>query len=135
VHDAVTDLVHEPTQVHEGGVDLTVADLYRVAEPGAVDFGGGELAAPDLEPVETRYRDADDDYGWWFLSGGTYLLEHNESLAVEAPVRVQVRDELRERGGTHPSLVTRDLGRVPLTVVEGGLRIKENARVSTVSVE
>lgn len=129
--DRLDGIVHENTQVHDFGVDLTVDEIYRVAEPGRVDFGGGELEDAELEPVETSLRDSQDDYEWWNLDAGTYLLEHNESLEPGAPLHLQTRRELRGRGAYHPSVTTTSLDLVPLTVADGGIRIKENARVST----
>ncbi|MFB6071942.1 MAG: dCTP deaminase [Halobacterium sp.] len=129
--DRVDGIVHEETQVHEYGVDLTVAEIHEVAEPGRVDFGGGELADAELRPLASSLRNPGDDYEWWHLTAGTYLLEYNESLTPGAPLRVQTRRELRERGAFHPSVVTNELGPTPLTVGEGGVRVKENARVST----
>lgn len=131
--DRFENLVHEPTQVRNGVVDLTVADVFVVDEPGRVDFGGSELADPVFERHETVKRNPDDEYEWWTLSGGQYLLAYNERLTGDAPVRVQTRRELRRRGAFHPTLVTADLGKMPLSVPTGGIRIKENARVSTVS--
>lgn len=127
--DAVDGIVHEPTQVRDdGGVDLTVADVYEVADPGRIDFGGGELEDADLEPHDRVWRDPDDDYQWWHLEAGTYLLEYNESLSGEA--HLQPRVDLLERGGSHPSLRVAELPAVPVTVGGAGLRLKENARVS-----
>lgn len=131
--DRLEGLVHEPTQVHDDRVDLTVAEVYAVAEPGRVDFGGGELADSDLVAVETELRNPDDDYGWWHLDGGQYLLAYNERLTGDDPARLQVRRDLRERGASHPTLRLRDLGRVPLSVGGAGVRLKENARVSTLT--
>lgn len=131
--DRVDGIVHEDTQVREGALDLTAAEVYSVATPGRVDFGGGELADAALTPVDTELRTPGDDYGWWHLAGGQYLLEHNETLAGGEPVRVQTRRALRERGAFHPTLVTDALGRLPLSVAGGGVRIKENARVSTIT--
>ncbi len=130
--DRFENLVHEPTQVRNGVVDLTVADVFVVDEPGRVDFGGDELADPALERHGTVKRNPDDDYEWWHLSGGQYLLAYNERLTGDAPVRAQTRRELRRDGAFHPTLVTADLDRMPLSVPTGGVRIKENARVSTV---
>lgn len=129
--ERVDGIVHEETQVHEYGVDLTVADVFEVAQPGRVDFGGGELEPADLVPVETELRNEDDDYRWWNLDAGTYLVAYNESLTEGAPLRVQARRELRERGAYHPSVATTELGPMPLTVAEGGVKLKENARIST----
>jgi hypothetical protein len=129
----VEGIVHEPTQVHDGGVDLTADEVFVVDEPGRVDFGGGELEPAALEPHERVWRDENDDYQWWSLSAGTYLLEYNESIAgsMRGRVQVQTRDELRKRGAYHPTLRVHDLGHVPLTVAGDGVLIKENARVST----
>ncbi|MFB6128759.1 MAG: dCTP deaminase [Halorhabdus sp.] len=128
--DAVDGIVHEPTQVREdGGIDLTVAEIYTVESPGRIDFGGGELEPAGLEPHTRVWRDEDDDYQWWHLDAGTYLIEYNESLSE--PALLQPRTEILERGASHPTLRTAELPRVPLTVGGAGLRLKENARVST----
>jgi deoxycytidine triphosphate deaminase len=132
----VDGVVHEPTQTAGPGLDLTVDSVLAVAAPGRVDFGGGELEAADLEAVETETRNPDDDYGWWDLHEGTYLLSYNETLSAPPDVGVvlQTRDAVRARGAAHPTLHLdgRDeLGHVPLSVGDGGIRLKENARVST----
>ena len=127
----VDNLVHEPTQVHDFGVDLTVSAVYEVTEPGRLDFGGDELEDATLEPVPTEERDPDDTYGWWHLDGGQYVVQYNEFLTGERTLFLQPRNELLARGGAHPSLrVSSHLPLLPLTVSSGGLRIKENARIS-----
>ena len=130
----VEDIVHEPTQTDGPGLDLTVTDVDEIESRGRVDFGGGELEAAGTEPHGRVYRNEDDDYQWWHLDSGTYLLEYNESLALpEGTVAtVQTRDALRARGAFHPTLQVSELGHVPLTVGGAGIRLKENARVSTV---
>lgn len=129
--DRLDGLVHEETQVGPRGVDLTVAEIRAVENPGRVDFGGDELADSTLAPVETELRNSDDDYGWWNLDAGQYLVGYNETLAGDDPLVCQTRTELRERGAFHPTIFVSNLGRVPLSVGTGGVRIKENARVST----
>ncbi|WP_424017515.1 dCTP deaminase [Halorientalis pallida] len=132
----VDGIVHEPTQTEEGGLDLTVAEIYEVTDPGRVDFGGGELDPAEAEPHPSEKRNDDDDYEWWHLDAGQYLLEYNESVAADAPADrrlvVQTRAELLARGAFHPTLRVAELDRVPLSVGGAGLRLKENARVSTV---
>ena len=128
----VKNVVHEETQRTEEGIDLTVAELYAVEEAGRVDFGGGELEEAALARVGTEKRHEDDDYGWWNLSAGTYVVEHNETLEVDEAVTVRTRTEVLERGAYHPTVRVTELPRLPLTVGGDGLRIKENARVSTV---
>ncbi|MFB6107259.1 MAG: dCTP deaminase [Haloplanus sp.] len=130
---AVEGRLHDETQVHADGVavDLTVGDVYVVDGSGRVDFGGDELDPATTRPHETRRRSPEDDYAWWHLDGGTYLLEYNESLRADDPALLQTRRAVLERGASHPTRVVTDLPRMPLTVGEGGLRLKENARVST----
>jgi len=131
--EAVSGIVHEPTQTEGLGVDLTLAAVHRVSGPGRVDFGGGELEAAALDPVATRLRDPADDYEWWDLDAGQYLLSYNEALEVAADRRpvLQTRDEVLARGGFHPTLHVSALEPVPFAVGGQGIRLKENARVST----
>lgn len=130
----VEEVVHRDTQISGDVFDLTAGEVYTVEEPGRVDFGGGELQAAELESVETVKRDGDDDYGWWNLDGGVYLLEHNESLDGGRTVRLETRQELLARGAFHPSVTVDSLTVLPLSVANGGVRVKENARVSTIRV-
>jgi len=128
----VTDIVHEPTQTEGRGFDLTVDEVYEVVAPGRIDFGGGELEPATTVAHDTSKRNSDDDYEWWSLSAGQYLVGCNESLTGEATVTVQPRTELLERGATHPTLHVETLPRLPLSVGGAGLKLKENARVSTI---
>lgn len=132
VTDAVEGIVHEPTQTEGRGLDLTVAEVLEITAPGRIDFGGGELEAAETAPHERQYRDPGDDYQWWHLEAGQYLLAYNESLTDGVTAQVQPRDELLARGASHPALSVTDLEPVPLSVGGAGLRLKENARVSTV---
>jgi hypothetical protein len=126
-------VVHEPSQSGDDGFDLTIDRVLRVTGPGRIDFGGGELEPAATEPVLTENRSPDDEYGWWHLDAGQYLLEYNESIASEGRrLTVQPRIELLERGGSHPTVTVGKLPRMPLSVAGTGLLLKENARVSTV---
>ena len=128
----VEDAVHEPTQTADSGFDLTVANVFEIGAPGRVDFGGGELEPAQTTPHASAKRDPDDDYEWWTLRAGQYLIEYNESLTGTATVTLQPRTELLERGLSHPTLHVDALPRVPITVGGAGVAIKENARVSTI---
>ncbi|WP_049899499.1 dCTP deaminase/dUTPase family protein [Halococcus agarilyticus] len=130
----VEGIVHEDTQVGDHGLDLTVAGVHEIEEPGRVDFGGGELEAASTTSHETEKRNPDDDYEWWNLDAGQYLVLFNESVHADEPLVCQAREELRNRGAFHPTLFVRELERVPLSVPTGGIRLKENARVSTLLV-
>lgn len=128
----LSGIVHEPTQRGGEGFDLTVAEVYEVTDPGRVDFGGGELDPAGVEPHPSEKRNPGDDYEWWHLDAGGYLLEYNESIeAADVRFTLQTREELLARGASHPTLHVTDLPRVPLSVAGAGLRVKENARVST----
>jgi len=129
--ELLADVVHEPTQSEGRGFDLTVAEVSEITSPGRIDFGGGELEPAEVEPASKTKRDPADEYRWWHLDEGGYLLAYNESLAADRTVTVEPRQELVERGGSHPTLTVEELPRVPLWVGGAGLRLKENARVST----
>ena len=130
--DKIENVVHKETQSTEEGFDLTVSNIYMVETAGRVDFGGGELEDAELAPVETKKRNEEDDYGWWNLDAGTYVVEHNESLSVKEPVTVRTRTAVLERGAYHPTVRVTELPHLPFTVGGDGLRVKENARISTV---
>ena len=125
-------IVHEPTQTEGRGFDLTVSDVYEITGPGRVDFGGGELEPAETTPHDSEKRDPEDDYEWWYLDAGQYLVEYNESLTEsDMAFTLQTRTELLERGASHPTVSVTALPRMPLSVGGAGLSLKENARVST----
>ncbi|WP_135829089.1 dCTP deaminase/dUTPase family protein [Halorussus halobius] len=127
----VDGLLHEETQVTERGLDLTASEVLEIATPGRVDFGGDELDRANVSAHEKVWRDDEDDYQWWHLDGGQYLVEYNERLTADRPLRVQTRDAVRVRGAFHPTVELAALDRMPLSVAPGGIRLKENARIST----
>jgi hypothetical protein len=129
--DRLDGLVHRDTQLHDAGVDLTVSEVHLPSGPAQVDFGGGELTDASTTRLDSTKRAPDDDYGWWNLGGGTYLLAFNESLSGGEAVQLQPRTDLVERGCSHPTLRVTDLPAVPLSVPPAGVQLKENARVST----
>lgn len=127
--------VHADTQRRPRGFDLTVDEVAEVVEPGQLDFGGGELEPARTRPLEPQRRDPDDDYGWWTLDTGTYLISYNEHLVEPGPLVIQPRPALCEQGLIHPTLTVDDeLPRIPLRVPAAGAQIKENARVSTLTL-
>lgn len=128
----VSGLLHEETQVHDHGVDLTATEVYEIDGPGRVDFGGGELEPAGVHPHERHWRNEDDDYQWWRLEAGQFLIEYNESLDSDGLVLIQPRQALVERGAFHPTVRSRELSRMPISVGGAGILLKENARVSTV---
>lgn len=132
LEDHVDGLLHEPTQIHDRGIDLTVSQIYEVDRPGRIDFGGGELESAELTEHDRVWRNEDDDYQWWNLDAGTYVYEYNEEFSAPEPITVQPRPTLLERGATHPTMRVQETFRGTLTIGGRGLRLKENARISTV---
>ena len=135
--ESLDDILHADTQQSfELGFDLTAARIYRLTSGGQLDFGGSEFAAADREAIDTEKKNPDDDYGWWHLEAGAYLVEFNETLALKPGqmAYIQPHNRLMRAGGHHPGFLTQgtpdDLA-VLLHVSPQGLHIKENARIST----
>ncbi|WP_435360309.1 dCTP deaminase [Haloarchaeobius sp. DFWS5] len=132
--ERVEGFVHPETQVREHGIDLTVSAIHEVVEPGRIDFGESELEEAGFEPHELTKRNPDDEYGWWELDEGQYVMQYNELLVGEGDARLllQPRNKLMARGTSHSTVtVGGHLPLMPLSVGGAGIRIKENARVST----
>lgn len=146
----VEGIVHLDTQRATGGIDLTVAGVARVAGGGRLDFGSSEFETADRDPVAPELAGPDDDYGWWTLESGSYLVRYNEALALPAG-RVGLitpLPRLLRAGASHPALVVTAEERgaageesgpgtapeVLLTVGGGGCDLKENCRISRLLV-
>lgn len=128
-------LVHLDTQRAPNGVDLTVDAVFRSTGPGQLDFGGGEYAAVPREPLTPVLDDPDDDYAWWTLEEGTYVVQYNESLTLTDGQRARLYplERTLQAGAYHGTYVL-DEGRAPietlLVVGRMGCRLKENCRLS-----
>lgn len=131
----VDGLVHLDTQRASAGLDLTVDEVARVAGAGALDFGGSEFEPAALEAMTPRLASPDDDYGWWQLEGGSYVVRYNESLKLDDGrlARIYALPRLLRAGAFHPAFVAGN-GDDPLETLlrvgRGGCRLKENCRVS-----
>ena len=143
--ERIEGLVHLDTQRARAGLDLTVARVARLTGPGALDFGGSEFEPARREPIEPELADPDDDYGWWELEPGSYLVGYNEAPALgDGHVGlVHALPRLGRAGASHAAFVI-DGGEAPggggdapealLTVGAGGCRLKENCRISRLLV-
>lgn len=135
----LTGLVHLDTQRAREGIDLTINNIYRTTGHGQLDFGGSEFEAAPREPLTPVLDDPDDDYAWWTLEEGAYIIEYNEGLTVEDNQQAQIQplDRTLLAGATHGTF-TLDEGRDPietlLVVSRMGCRLKENCRVSRLTV-
>lgn len=132
-------LVHLETQRAPNGIDLTVDAVARTTGPGQLDFGGREAQATPHEWIDPVLDDAEDDYGWWTLGTGAYLIRYNEALTLEAGQQATISPlERTLHADAHHGTFVLDEGRDPietlLVVSRMGCRIKENARVSRLAV-
>lgn len=134
----VENLIDAGVQGHDYESDLTVGQVSRPAGPGSVDFGGSEASVAALEPIAPE-RSAAEEHGWWVLAPGAYLIRFNEvpQLGINQIAFIQPHERLVRAGAMHPSFyfrATREHLDTMLLVGGGGIRIKENARVSKLLV-
>lgn len=132
-------LVHLETQRAPRGIDLTVDAVYRTAGHGQLDFGGSEFAAAPREPLTPVLDDPEDDYAWWTLEKGAYIIQYNESLHLDEGQQARVSPlERTLHAGAHHATFVLDEDRDPmetlLVVTRMGCRLKENCRLSRVTV-
>jgi hypothetical protein len=135
----IDGLVHLDSQRAPDGLDLTVDALYRTTGHGQLDFGGGEFEAAPREPLDPVLDDPADDYAWWTLEEGAYVVRYNESLTLTEGQRVRISPlERTLHAGAHHGTFVLNEGRDPLetllVVTRMGCRIKENARLSRLVV-
>lgn len=140
VADQLDGLVHLDTQRAPSGVDLTVAAVFRLTGHGQLDFGGGEFQAAPREPITPVLDDPEDDYGWWTLEAGTYMIRYNESVALDDGQTAELTPlERTLHAGAHHAAFRLDEGRDPLeallVVGRMGCRLKENCRVTRLRIE
>lgn len=139
IRDRTSGLVHFDTQRAPTGVDLTVDRIARIVGPGRLDFGGSEFEPADAELSEPELADPGDDYGWWALDRGTYLVTYNERLEIgdDELATIHPLPRLLRAGASHPAFVADSAGgplEVLLSVADAGCRLKENCRISRLLV-
>ncbi len=131
-------LLHLDTQGFSLGIDLSVAEVHRLTGGGKLDFGGSEFEAAKSDALSPEKADPEDDYGWWHLNAGTYLIRYNERLTLEEGelALVTPHPRLLQAGASHGafSAVGETGLETLLNVAESGCSLKENARVSRVVV-
>lgn len=136
----VDGLVHLETQRAPSGLDLTVGGVARITGPGRLDFGGSEFAPAPTGELSPAPASPGDDYGWWELDPGSYVVRYNETLELDdgQVALVHPLPRLLGAGASHPAFVADADGgerlEVLLTVGEGGCGLKENCRVSRLLV-
>jgi deoxycytidine triphosphate deaminase len=131
----VNDLVHFDTQRADRGLDLTVDAVFQLTGAGQLDFGGSEFKPAPRTKLDPQRAHPDDDYGWWTLDPGTYVVRYNETPALDDDLVGQVvpLPRLLQAGLHHGSFVvdaSADAPETALFVGPTGGRLKENCRIS-----
>ena len=139
VAERIQGLISEKHQRHHYETDLTVRAIYRVTGPGSVDFGGSEETEAPRDELSPVKRSDQDQYGWWDLGPGSYVVRFNETPHLEENqiAFLQPHERLMRAGALHGSYnfrETREFLETTIMVGSGGIRIKENARVSKLLV-
>lgn len=136
----IDGLIHFDTQQAPDGLDLTVDSVYRTTGHGQLDFGGSEFNAAPREVLTPVLDDPEDDYAWWTLEQGAYVVRYNESLTLEEGQRAHIFPlERTLLAGAHHGTFVLDDDRRPLetllVVSHLGCRLKENCRLSRLTVQ
>jgi hypothetical protein len=138
IADCLDHVVHLGTQRTDHGVDLTASEVFRLTAPGSLDFGGSEYEEAARERMVPKRRQADDDYGWWDLKAGTYLVRYNETVDPgDGIALVQSHERLLKAGAYHAAFrvhEAQDPLETLLVVSERGCHLKENCRISRLTI-
>jgi deoxycytidine triphosphate deaminase len=140
IKERVDDIIHLETQLKETSLDLTVSEIHRVTEAGQLDFGGGEFVQASLARLHPERNNPEDDYGWWNLKMGTYLIEYNEKIELNRDETAEMSPlpRILKTGAFVPSshLTPPDGPDIQtiLTVPACGVALKENCRISTLRI-
>jgi hypothetical protein len=133
----ISGIIHENTQRHEGHIDLTVAEIYRITGAGSLDFGGSEFKPATLEKLNPEKQRSGDNYGWWKLGRGPYKILFNESVDLpKGATGVIVPHHHARKAGLVANSLLISSGEdaddlfMNVTVSEAGCNIKENARIA-----
>jgi hypothetical protein len=135
----VKGILNDKYQVHGYWVDLTIRSIACVDPVGRLDFGGGEYVPAGIVPLSPRRLRAEDNYKWWELDRGCYIIAYNETLALaENEIALLEPDPRTLRtGASHvPVFLRGDLAPMDalLNVQAQHLTVKQNARVSRLRV-
>ncbi|MFP4646160.1 MAG: dCTP deaminase [Candidatus Acetothermia bacterium] len=138
LEDRLKGVIHDDTQQKGIAYHLTVDSVYTLAR-GQIDFGGSERQDSSSSPVEPEKQNPGDDYGWWKLGRGFYHISYNESIELQEKELGMIAPlpRILASGTTHQTLLFA-AGKEPtanlLLVGNQGIDIKENARVSQLSI-
>ncbi|MFX0171147.1 MAG: hypothetical protein ACFE9L_04445 [Candidatus Hodarchaeota archaeon] len=130
------NLIYAPKQLGFASLDFTVKKIFKTSSFGSLDFGGSEYHRSEVKSINPELKD-DPKFGWWKLAKGHYIIEYNEQFHPENCVAVVFpHQRLLMSGCFHSSFVIQSSAESNsiqglLIVGSDGVRIKENARIST----
>lgn len=132
------NMTYAEKQTKPHSLDLTVKGVYEIKSKSSLDFSGSEYMASEVSKIKPEKKDLGDEYGWWNLKEGTYLITLNEKVDEIGGIGfISPHPKLLKAGASHPTLVTlewKDDYILVLHVPENGLGLKENSRVSKLLV-
>lgn len=136
----IEGIIYKETQVQDYYIFLTAKRIFNITKRGDVDFGGSEYKESEIKEISPEKISPEDNYGWWSLKEGQYLIEYNEKIKESIPkedvIIVQPSLRLIRNGSSHPSLVISEPGGIATILYVGkrGITIKQNARISILLV-
>ena len=135
----VTNLISEKKQLYNDRVNLTVKSIYEITSKGQIDFGGSEFNLGSRKELIPEKENPEDNYGWWDLPQGDYLVLFNEKIDLPENYIgfLQPLERIIVNGTTHESmfiLANLDKVEVNLRVGKSGLKIKQNSRISNLII-
>lgn len=139
VASRIKNLIHKGTQVKEDKVHLTLKQIYFLDGKGSLDFSDKEFTVAKRKSMVAEKKSSEDEYGWWRLSEGTYLMEFNEQIDLnEKEIAIlQPREELLQNFCFHPLRIITSpqrLSLTPLIVGSKGVDVKQNACISVLKI-
>lgn len=139
IKKAIAHFTYEKKQVTEQHVDLTLKSVARLRRPGRVDFGGSEFTKAEQKVLAPEKKSSEDEYGWWDLAPGAYLITLNESIEPGAGTLgiLQPSERITVNGAYHlVTLITEKKEELQLLLLVSppGIALKENARISKLTI-
>ncbi|MEZ5334191.1 MAG: deoxyuridine 5'-triphosphate nucleotidohydrolase [Methanolobus sp.] len=126
----VEKMIDTETQLQPNSVELTLKNIEKFSNSGAVDFDNSERETPSTEPVDF------DEKGWAVLEQGVYKITFNEivNIPLDLAAIARPRSTLLRCGANIGTAVWdsgyRGRSESMLVVYNPhGFRLKKNARV------
>jgi len=131
----VSNIISKKKQVEVNCFHLTVKSIRQFTWQGHLDFGGSECIMAPTEVLRPQKKNEDEEYGWWYLQSGEYLVELNEKITIpeSTVVIIQPLERLMMNGASHHALILEESSeniRLMLRVGSPGIALKENSRIS-----